>query len=326
MGNGYVIETAGLTKVYGDRVVALTGVDLRVREGVTYGLVGPNGAGKTTLFRMLLGLQRPTAGKALVFGEEMSPGAADLRRRIGYLATNPRFPRNETPIQYLRFVGEVSGLDPEQRERRVAGLLRDFDLIAAAGQRIGTFSTGMTTRLGIAAAFINDPDLIIWDEPTSGLDPVGRRQIIDLIKELGGRRTVIVSTHVLGDVDRVCDEIGLLYRGRLIYSGPIDEMKRMARGKTVELELEGDGERLVKLVSSWEQVLNPQWDSPFFRVSLPDTLPLGAALSQLLAMVTAEGLNLLSINMLGDQLEEAFLERLEEDRRKGLSTFWGVQP
>ncbi len=317
-----VVETHGLTKVYNDRVVALSGVDLTVRPGRVYGLVGPNGAGKTTLFRILLGLQRPTAGRALVFGEPMGPDSADLRRRIGFLATNPHFPRHETAIQYLRFVAEVSGLDREERETRVAALLRDFDLLAAAGQRIGTFSTGMTTRLGIAAAFINDPELLIWDEPTSGLDPVGRRQVIDLIKGIGGRRTLIVSTHVLGDVDRVCDEIGVLYRGRLIYSGTIAEMKRMTHARTVELEVEGDGVRLVNRLAAGETDLHPKWDPPFVRVTLPEPLPLASTLGQVLALAGQEGLDLLSVNMLGDQLEEAFLERLEEDRRKGIASLF----
>jgi ABC-2 type transport system ATP-binding protein len=303
-------------------VVALSGVDLKVRPGIVYGLVGPNGAGKTTLFRILLGLQRPTGGQALVFGEEMNASAAHLRRRIGFLATNPRFPRHETPIQYLRFVADVSGLTRDQREERVAGLLRDFDLLGAAGQRIGTFSTGMTTRLGIAAAFINDPDLLIWDEPTSGLDPVGRRQVIDLIKAMGSNRTMIVSTHVLGDVDRVCDDIGVLYRGQLIYSGTLNEMKRMTHQKVVEVEVEGKPERMLSRLQTLEQPLTPEVEPPFLRFTLPDALPLAATLAQVLNLMAQEGLTVLSINMQGDQLEEAFLERLEEDQRHSMRQLW----
>jgi ABC-2 type transport system ATP-binding protein len=322
MEQTWAVETRQITKVYGDRVLALSGVDLRVRPGVVYGLVGPNGAGKTTLFRILMGLQQPTAGEALVFGERMDANAAHLRRRIGFLATNPRFPKHETAIQYLRFVGEVSGLDRDEREFRVASLLRDFDLMSAAGQRIGTFSTGMTTRLGIAAAFINEPELLIWDEPTSGLDPVGRRQVIDLIRSMDNKRTLIVSTHVLGDVDRVCHDIGVLYRGQLIYSGAISEMKRMTHARTVELEVDGQVEKLLSRLLTLERPLKPEYDEPFLRVTLSEDLPLATTLSLVLSLAAEEGISVLSINMLGDQLEEAFLQRLEEDRRHGLQSHW----
>jgi ABC-2 type transport system ATP-binding protein len=323
MDETWVLETRGLTKVYGDRVVALSGVDLRVRPGIVYGLVGPNGAGKTTLFRILLGLQQPTAGAALVFGEEMNANAADLRRRMGFLATNPRFPKHETAIQYLRFVGEVSGLDRDEREFRVASLLRDFDLLSAAGQRLGTFSTGMTTRLGLAAAFINEPDLLVWDEPTSGLDPVGRRQVIDLIRSMDNKRTLIVSTHVLGDVDRVCDDIGVLYRGQLIYSGTISDLKRMTHVRAVELEVEGPVPRLMSRLATFEHPLSPSFNDPFLHITLSEDLPLASTLSQVLSLAAEEGIGVLSINMLGDQLEEAFLERLEEDRRHSIRSHWG---
>jgi ABC-2 type transport system ATP-binding protein len=319
------VETRALTKIFQDRVVALSRVDLAVRQGIVFALIGPNGAGKTTVFRLLLGLQRATAGEARIFGERMHPNAAHLRRRIGYLPTGARMPPSATPIEYLRFVGEVSGVGAEETSARIATLLRDLDLLGAAGQRIGTFSTGMMTRLGIAASLINDPDLLIWDEPTSGLDPIGRRQITDLIKTLRGRRTILVSTHVLGDVERVCDEVGVLYRGRLIYSGPLGEMKRRAQTNTIELEIEGDGERLVQRGASWELSSSWEWNAPLLRVSISESAPLAMALSQLLAMVAEEDLALLAINMAGDQLEEAFLRRLDEDRSGVILSDWEVQ-
>jgi ABC-2 type transport system ATP-binding protein len=317
-----VVEARGLTKIFQGKVVAVSGVELRVSPGKVFGLIGPNGAGKTTTFRLLLGLQRPDAGEIRVFGEPMTANSADLRRRIGYLPTGAKLPPASTALEYLQFVGEVSGLSGEETASRTARLLRDLDLLSAAGQRIGTFSTGMLTRLGIAASLINDPELLIWDEPTSGLDPVGRRQVTDLIKTLGGTRTVIVSTHVLGDVDRVCDEVGLLYRGRLIYSGPLAEMKRHVQSNTVELELEGDGERVVQRGSNWELGASWEWNAPILRVRLRESAPLAVALSQLLSMVGEEGLTLLGVNMGGDQMEDAFLRRLEEDRQGAIITGW----
>jgi ABC-2 type transport system ATP-binding protein len=279
------IEARGLTKIFQDKAVALSPIDLSVRRGAIFGLIGPNGAGKTTAFRMLIGLQNPTAGEIRIFGEPMHANASDLRKRIGYLPTAPRFPASATPIEHLRFVGQVSGLDDDTVASRSAVLLRDLDLLGAAGQRIGTFSTGMNTRLGIAASLMNDPELLIWDEPTTGLDPVGRRQVTDLIKSLGKTRTVVVSTHVLGDVDRVCDEVGILYRGRMIYSGPIGEMKRRVQSNTIELELDGDGARVVQRGASWELGGDWEWQSPILRVTLRDDAPLATAMSQLLALV-----------------------------------------
>jgi ABC-2 type transport system ATP-binding protein len=316
------VETHGLTKIFQEKVVALSRVDLTVRRGIVYGLIGPNGSGKTTMFKLLVGLQRPTAGEARIFGQTMHPNAAHLRGRIGYLPTGGRLPPSSTPIEYLRLVGKVSGLASDETAARTATLLRDLDLLAAAGQRIGSFSTGMMTRLAIAASLINDPELLIWDEPTSGLDPVGRRQITDLIKSLRKKRTILVSTHVLGDVDRVCDEVGVLHRGRLIYSGPLAEMKRRGQRSTVELEIDGDGERLVQRGANWEISSSWEWNQPVLRVTFEETTKLATAMSQLLAMVAEEELPLLAVRMAGDELEEAFLSRLDEDRAGAILSDW----
>jgi ABC-2 type transport system ATP-binding protein len=321
--DSYAIETRGLTKIFQERTVALSPTDLRVRTGTIYGLIGPNGAGKTTAFRMLIGLQRPTAGEVRVLGEPMGPNAAALRKRIGYLPTGPRFPPTATPIEYLRLVGAVSGLSREQTDERLALLLRDLDLLGAAGSRIGTFSTGMVTRLGIAASMINDPELLIWDEPTSGLDPVGRRQVIDLIKQLGHKRTVIVSTHVLGDVDRVCDEVGLLYRGRLIYAGSLADMKRRVQSNMIEIELDGDVERLLQRGAGWELAAAWEWNAPLLRITLSEDAPVPETLSRLFSMISEEGLTVLAVSMGSDQIEDAFLRRLEEDREGAILSDWG---
>src|SRR5690606_25800764 len=188
-----------------------------------------------------LGLQKPTAGAVTVFGEPMSTERADIRRRIGFLPTNPSFPRHMTAIAYLEFVGAVLGMPAERAKVQLARLLQAVDLTGAASQRIGGYSTGMLTRLGIAAALMNDPELLILDEPTSGLDPAGRKQVIELIRELSGRdRTIIIATHILGDVERVCTDVGIISAGRLIYSGPMADMRRLARQGTIAVEIEGN--------------------------------------------------------------------------------------
>ncbi|MXW23650.1 MAG: ABC transporter ATP-binding protein [Chloroflexi bacterium] len=219
-GPNYVVEAYDLTKIYDNRYIALNALNLRVRKNSVYGLVGPNGAGKSTAFRLMLGLQRPTAGEIRVLGRPMGAESAELRRRIGFLPTAPAFPRHMTPISYLQFVSKIVGLPAERAKIRMTTLLQSVDLTDVASQRIEGFSTGMETRLGIAAALMNDPELLVLDEPTYGLDPPGRRQMIELIRELSGRdRTIIIATHILNDVERVCNDVGVIAQGRLIYDG-----------------------------------------------------------------------------------------------------------
>src|SRR5579884_166428 len=187
------------------------------------GLLGSNGAGKTTFLRLLIGLHRPTAGWAKVFGKFMTPNAAALRRRIGYIPTNPQFPRGMTPISYLDYMARLFGLPRDVRKPRLASLIRAVDLLAHSGQAIAGFSSGMTARLAVAASLINEPDLLIWDEPTLGLDIEARRSMLDLIKTLASEKTLIISSHNLSDVDEVCNHAAVLSQGKLIFSGSLQE-------------------------------------------------------------------------------------------------------
>src|SRR4051795_5788821 len=177
-----VVETFKLTKIYQNRQIALNDVTLRLEPGCVLGLLGSNGAGKTTLLRLLIGLHRPTAGWAKVFGKIMTPNSADLRCRIGYIPTNPQFPRGMTPITYLDYMARLFGLPAELRKPRLASLIRAVDLLSVSGDSIAGFSNGMTARLAVAASLINEPELLIWDEPTQGLDIEARRSMLNLIK------------------------------------------------------------------------------------------------------------------------------------------------
>src|SRR6202171_1744667 len=168
-----VVETYKLTKIYQNRQIALNDVTLRLDPGCVLGLLGPNGAGKTTLLRLILGLHRPTAGWAKLFGRNMGPNAASLRCRIGYIPTNPQFPRGMTPISYLDYMARLFGLPADVRKPRLASLIRAVDLLGASRHALDGFSNGMTARLAVAASLINEPDLLIWDEPTAGPDPEG---------------------------------------------------------------------------------------------------------------------------------------------------------
>ncbi len=314
-----VIETHNLTKIYGDKYIALNGVDLHVPRGSVFGLVGPNGAGKTTTIKMLLGLQVPTAGAVKLFGEPMTPNAVHLRRRVGFLPTNPRFPKDMTPITYLDFVGKISGLTKEIRKPRLAALLRAVDLLAAASQKIKGFSTGMITRLGIAASLMNDPELLLWDEPTAGLDPEGRQYTIELIRELGQAKTILISSHILSDIERVCDHIGILSAGKLIFSGPLREMKQLVRSSAIELELEGDVDGLCRRLAADETELGWERGPTSLRLYFAEQDVVAAELARVLQLIAQSDVTLTAINSLRDEMIDAFIRLLEEERSHGFS-------
>ncbi len=314
-----VIETQNLTKIYKNKHIALNGVNLTVPQGSVYGLVGPNGAGKTTIIRLLLGLQNPTAGKVKVLGKKMGPNAAHLRRRIGFLPTNPKFPKDMNPILYLDFVGKLFGLPSEIRRPRLAGLLRAMDLLSASSQKIKGFSTGMVTRLGIAASLMNDPDLIIWDEPAAGLDPEGRRHTTELIKELGQTKTIIVSSHDLSDIKKVCDHLGIISEGKLIFSGPVQDLNQFTPSTTIELELDGDMDGLCNLMSTHLDEGKWERSSTILRLYFDEQDTVPAELAQVLQMIVETEMRLVAINSLYDEMVDIFIRILKEERSHGFS-------
>ncbi|HET9017202.1 MAG TPA: ABC transporter ATP-binding protein [Thermomicrobiaceae bacterium] len=224
-----VIETRGLTKRYGRALVAVDGLSLRVRRGEVYGFLGPNGAGKTTTLRMLVGLVRPTSGAARVLGQPAGSDAA--LARVGAMIENPAFYPFLTGRGNLEVMARHAGVGLE----RVEEVLAQVGLSARAGDRFSHYSMGMKQRLGLAAALLKDPDVLILDEPTSGLDPEGIAEMRDLMRDLGrGHRTVLLSSHIMGEVEQICDRIGILRRGRLDAEGTLAEL----RGRP-ELRLRG---------------------------------------------------------------------------------------
>src|SRR3954447_14146965 len=245
-----VVETVRLTKIYQNRQIALNDVSLRIEPGTVLGLLGPNGAGKTTLVRLILGLHRPTAGAVKVFGKAMSANAAALRRRVGYIPTNPRFPRGMTPITYLDYVARLFGLPAEVRKPRLASLIRAVDLLGVSGDTVDGFSNGMIARLAVATSLINQPDLLIWDEPTLGLDPEARRSMLELIKTLARDKTLIIASHNLGDIDEVCNHAAVLSHGHLIYFGSLQDLKGRMKRNHYELDLEGDQKSITKAMQA----------------------------------------------------------------------------
>jgi ABC-2 type transport system ATP-binding protein len=221
-----VVAARGLTKRYGD-VVAVDDLSLEVPRGVVFGLLGPNGAGKTTTLRLLAGLARPTRGTVAIGGQALSGGG---KSRIGYLDQDPRFYGWMRGRELVELIGRLHGLRGAVLRGRADAALERVGLAEAARRRIGGYSGGMRQRLGIAQALVHEPDLLVLDEPVSSLDPEGRRDLLALIAELRGESTVIFSTHVLADVERIADRVAILDRGRLVTDAPLaDLLDRYAR-------------------------------------------------------------------------------------------------
>ena len=221
--NDAVVATHGLTKKYPNGVIAVDGLDLVVRRGEVYGFLGPNGAGKTTTLRMLLGLIRPTAGTANVAGA--APGTPDSLTKVGAIVEAPAFYPYMTGYDNLRLLAIYCGVPV----KRVDSALDAVELTPRARHKFSTYSMGMKQRLGIAAALIKEPEVLILDEPTNGLDPQGMADVRNLIIELGkGERTVLVSSHLLGEVEQMCTRIGVIRKGKLVAEGTIDELRGKA--------------------------------------------------------------------------------------------------
>lgn len=206
-----------------------------VGEKSVFGLIGKNGAGKTTAMKMILGLLKMSGGDISVCGEKVVYGNSKTNRFIGYLPDVPEFYGFMRPKEYLKLCGEISGLGPAEIKKRSDELL---ELVGLGGvnRKIGGFSRGMKQRLGIAQALLGEPQLLICDEPTSALDPIGRKEILDILSIAKGRTSIVFSTHILSDVERICDEIGVLDGGKLVLSGKLSDIKSTYRSDRVLIE------------------------------------------------------------------------------------------
>lgn len=228
--NNLVVEAIGLSKIFKDfwgrpKARAVNGIDFSVKQGQVFGMLGPNGSGKSTTVKMILGLLYPNRGILKVFGEE--PQNVDMKSRIGYLPEETYLYRYLTAMETLDFFGALFGLNEQKRRERCTQLLEMVGLSHAIDRPVGEFSKGMARRIGLAQALVNDPDLVILDEPTSGLDPIGCREVKDVIRLLASRgKTVILCSHLLADVQDVCDDVLMLYGGKVQINGPLKDILR----------------------------------------------------------------------------------------------------
>jgi ABC-2 type transport system ATP-binding protein len=312
------ISTTGLGKRYSQGVVALENLNLTVPSGSVFGFLGPNGAGKTTTLRLLAGLATATAGTGTVAGVRIGGTGGELARNIGYLDQDPRFYGWMRGRELLNMVGQLHGLHGAALRQRVGEVLEIVGLTDAAYRRIGGYSGGMRQRLGIGQALINQPRVLFLDEPVSSLDPEGRRDILEIISRLRGTATVFMSTHILNDVERVCDRVAILNVGHLVVEGPIDELLDRYAQPIYELEPEpqqdGAIERLAAAMrgQAWAQEVRTTPDT--VRVFVNDPKVAGPAI---LPLVISSGVSLIRYERARPSLEDVFLRLVAES---GLQT------
>lgn len=299
------ITLIDLVKQFGT-TTALAGVDLAVPAGSIFGFLGPNGAGKTTTLRILTGIAKPTSGTALVLDVEMPDATADLRSQIGYLPDVPAFYPWMTAREFMHFAGRLFGMTAELIEERTTTLLEMAGL-GSVRTRIGGYSRGMKQRLGIAQALINAPRLLLLDEPTSALDPMGRRDVLEMIASLRGRTTVFFSTHILGDVERVCDTVAILDRGRIVAGGPIVDLKRRYAASRIVIQVDGDVHSLGQTLTGrgWLSALEETPEQ--LRLTVTD---LDGARRDILQVVSNSAVPLRRFEVEEASLEDVFVELL----------------
>ena len=301
------VSCRGLTKRYGD-VLALDALTLDAPAGAVFGILGPNGAGKTTLLRLLTGLARPSAGEATVAGLSVTTQADAIHRHISFLDQSPQYYSWMSGRELVTFVGQLFGLRGAELRGRVDDTLALTGLADAATRRIGGYSGGMRQRLGLAQALVNRPDVLFLDEPASALDPAGRHEILTAITGLRGAVTVCMSTHILADVERVCDTVAILDHGRLLVSAPVAELQERYAQPAFELELDAGQsdapEQMVAALRAEPWVGDVTQHGDVVRVAVRDT---EAAQREILPLVVARGVRLRRFEQVRPDLEDIFL-------------------
>lgn len=302
------IYCEGLTRHYGD-VIALQDLNLSVPYGSIFGFLGRNGAGKTTTMRLLVGLGHPTAGRAWIAGVETTNADSRAREKFGYLPQDPAFYSWMTPREYLDYAGRLFEMPVADRKARIEEILELVGLQDAARRKIGGFSGGMHQRLGIAQALLHRPPVLLLDEPTSSLDPAGRYEVLDLLDRLRGDVTVFFSTHILADVERICDTIAIIHKGQLLLVAGRDELRERYPLNTAVLELDAASqpwnETFIAMLQTQPWITGVTLEEAVLRVVVNDV---AHGKQALLPLVLQQGVILTRYEWVRPSLEEIFLK------------------
>lgn len=300
-----VLMIQNLSKSFGKQKI-INDLNMSVPEGSVFGFIGQNGAGKTTTMKMVLGLLQPDHGEIRVCNESVCFGQTKTNQYIGYLPDVPEFYNYMTPLQYLRLCGEVIAISKNEVEKRSQELLSLVGLSGATKQ-IGGFSRGMKQRLGIAQALLTQPKLLICDEPTSALDPVGRKEILDILRKISGTTTVLFSTHILSDVERICDHVAFLNEGKIAVCGTLAEIKTLRGHDSLLLEFSADKDlQLFKEQKSIEPLLLCSEENN--RELILHSRNMESVQKTLFGVLAETGICPIKIELMEPSLESLFLE------------------
>ncbi len=307
------IETTNLTKVYTSsfgkkKVEALTNLNLNVAGGMIFGLLGPNGAGKTTLIKLLLSIIFPTNGSAKILNEDITN--YHIKKRVGYLPENHKYPSYLNGGDVLQFFGKLSGLEGEYLNKRIDELLALVNLSKWKKTKVKNYSKGMMQRLGLAQALLNDPELIFLDEPTDGVDPIGRKEIRDILLELKTKgKTIFLNSHLLSEVELITDRVGILNKGKLLKEGTVSELTE--KKEEYKISVEGDG--IDKLSPEILNGINlTKMQNGFYSLRVIDT----QELNKVLDLLRNNGVVIKEFSQQKNTLEEMFISLIEEAEKE----------
>ncbi len=294
------IRTYGLTKHF-KKVTAVAGLDIDVPSGSIYGFLGPNGAGKTTTIRMLMGFIKPDTGYFELFGRNIKFGDTSHREKVGFLPDVPSYYKYMTGREFLELCARFQKSDIKQ----IPALLEKTGLAKAMNRKVASYSRGMKQRLGVAQALVNDPDILILDEPVSALDPVGRKEILDILASLKGGKTIFFSTHILSDVERICDHAAIINEGKLMLEGTMDDIAALGGSGKIVFSLDVEGDRLSGHLKRADWVKSFEFDGKSYVVEPEDLRKAGMEIPALLGRT---GIGLKSYEEKKATLEDIFIK------------------
>lgn len=297
-----IMEVKSLTKAFG-RHMAVNDMSFSIEEGRCVAMIGPNGAGKTTTLEMVAGLQKPTVGTITFLGVEKN----DFREHIGYLPQQPVFFPWMTAVEYLVFMGELSGLSKTKTAKRAVELLELAGIAGAKKRKIGGYSGGMKQRLGIAQALIHAPKLLMLDEPVSALDPVGRREILEMMKMLKENMTILFSTHILHDAEEVCDDVLMIHNGKLAITGSLPDLRKNYQEDVIIISAAENLEGWARSLESWDVITKVISKNETVEIFVKDVL---LARSLILAEITEKDLPITSFTVGKTTLEDLFMKEV----------------
>ncbi len=302
----HVIDLHHVEKIYRGKIHALRDVEMQVHPGEIFGLLGPNGAGKSTLVKIMMTVVRPTRLTGTMLGHPI--GNKHALRRVGYLPEHHRFPPYLTGRQALDFYAALAKVDRETRRRRGTELLETVGMTAWADKKIASYSKGMMQRVGLAQALMNDPELILLDEPTDGVDPVGRREIRDQMLRLRDQgKTIFVNSHLLSELEMVCDRVAILVQGRVVQQGRIEDLT--AESRRYEIEIDGDAPAWVS--SQREMRVQPAADGRSTIIIKGSDTP---AVQPIIDRLRGDGKIIVSVRPVRETLEDLFMRAVTDPR------------